>query len=302
MGLAVVGANRRVSVPREHAEEELELRRRLEERVAFHVEEDVAGRGRREKAEAFLLNGLEQVSDELAGVAAVELEPGLVAEPLEHGPSEPLDLQFGRRRGELRKLLDAGTVQPLDLIPPNRGDERQVVVVLPLFPADRDEVAARAVVAGPGIEVGRRRVEVRAEPPLRGAEERIEVTGSVGLDDPGAGHNVQPLGKPSLDLFDLVRVEDKLKHSRRFRGARELGVPGFVAPIPELGGLVDADDEVGQPAPPVAREGRLVDHLDAVAHRLLCRACRLIEPAVAECDPDDLAPFRLQPGEVRRFV
>jgi hypothetical protein len=204
-----------------------------------------------------------------------------------------------RERGE---RLDARLAQPLDLVAPHAGDERQVVVPLPAPGADGDEVAARAVLDRPGIEARGRRLEVLLQPPLRDPEEGVEVGRPVGLDDTGARHDVQPLGQPPLDPPDLLRVEDELEHGRRFPRPRELRVPGLVAPPAEVGRLVDADDEVGEPAPALAREDGLVDDLGAVAHRLLGERGGLVEVAPTEPDLDDLAALGLELGEVRPLV
>lgn len=59
--VAIARADRPVLAVGEDAEQELELVRRLEERIALHVEKDVAGRGRRQKSEATLILGREQV-------------------------------------------------------------------------------------------------------------------------------------------------------------------------------------------------------------------------------------------------
>ena len=65
------------------AEEVLEPARRLVERVALEVEPDVAGRRRRKQPEAAVLLVREQVEAPFARPLEVELERGLVTEPLE---------------------------------------------------------------------------------------------------------------------------------------------------------------------------------------------------------------------------
>ena len=198
----------------EHAEQELEPAGGLEERVALHVEEEVAGRGRRQEAEAALVLRLEQAAGELVGAAAVELEAGLVAQRVEHRRRDAGHVEGRRRLRQADEGLDADAVQLLDVVAPDRGDERQVVVVLPALAADGDVVAPRAVPAGPRVDVGRRG-EVRAEPALRGAQEGREVARAVGLDDHRAGHDVEPLRHAALDPRDLLRVEGQLEHGGR---------------------------------------------------------------------------------------
>jgi hypothetical protein len=109
---------------------------------------------------------------ELTRAAAVELERGLLAELGERLGAELLDARVGGGR-EALEGRDAGRVEPLDLRPPDPGDEREVIVPLPLRLAAREELAERAVVDR--VRVGRPlvfdRVEKpRLEPPVVGQE------------------------------------------------------------------------------------------------------------------------------------
>ena len=114
-----------------------------------------------------------------------------------------------------------------------------------------------------------------------------------------------------------LAVEAELEDEVGLGAAGELGVGDLVAPVAEVGGALDPEEEVGVAAQAVREEGRLVDHLGAGAHRLLglaaaaSRAAR--EPlsgAVRGLTPDDvrrqgeeiaaanveLAPFRVLRG------
>jgi hypothetical protein len=66
----------------------------------------------------------------------VELKRGLVAKPLEHRRREPRDPEVGGRVRKGSERLDAGPVEPLDLVAPDPRDERQMVVLLPAPAAD----------------------------------------------------------------------------------------------------------------------------------------------------------------------
>ena len=147
----------------------------------------------------------------------------------------------------------------LDLVAPDRRDAREVVVVLPALAADGDEVAARAVLARPRVRLGPL-LDVRAQPPLRGAQDRRRRR-PAGRSRPRscrARRAAARAAAPGSRAISL-RVPGELEHRRRLRAARELRVVRLVAPRAEVGRLVDADDEVGAPAPAVARERRLVD-------------------------------------------
>ena len=140
--------------------------------MALEVEPDVARARLGHEREAAL--GLErQVLDAvLAGAAAVELELGLVAEAGERLRRGCFGTRVsGREVAERLERRDPGRGEPLDLRPRDAGDERQVVVPLPLLLAEREEVAEPAVLDR--VRVGRRAVldgveEARAEPPVEG--------------------------------------------------------------------------------------------------------------------------------------
>ena len=99
-----------------------------------------------------------------------------------------------------------------------------------------------------------------------------------------------------------MRVERELENRVRLRAPRELRVPGLVGEGAEPGRLVDADEEVGDPAPALGREDALVDDVDACAERLLGAAGSLGEPVLTEADLDDLASLFDEPREEGRLV
>ena len=178
-----------------------------------------------------------------------------------------------------------------------------MVVVLPPVAADGDVVAPRAVPARPRVDVGRLPRGTCGAGAARCAGTRREVGRAVGLDDHRAGNDVEPLGQAALDAGDLLRVEGQLEHRGRLRGARELGVPDLVAPGAEAGRLVDADQEVGPPAPAVAGERGLVDDVGPGAHRLLGgRARPAANPPSSNVIVDDVAAVAVQLREERRLV
>ena len=106
------------------------------------------------KPEPPLLLGLEQVDADLVLAVAVELQRSLVAERLERVRREPADAQIGRSLREPGERRHVDRLELSDLVAPDRGDPRQVVVVHPALPADRGELAARAVLARPRIGLG----------------------------------------------------------------------------------------------------------------------------------------------------
>ena len=145
------------------AEQVLEPALRLVPGVALEVEPDVARRRLGQKREPAL--GLDREHDvlQLAGLPAVELEPGLLVELRERLGAELRDLGLLCRR-ETRERGDVGGREPIDLRPPDPRDEREVVVALPLLLAAREELAERAVVDR--VRVGRLPVLDHVEEPL----------------------------------------------------------------------------------------------------------------------------------------
>ena len=120
-----------------------------------------------------------------------------------------------------------------------------------------------------------------------------------------AEDDVDALRLDALHGRQQLAVEAELDDEVGLGAAGELGVGDLVAVLAELGGAVDAKEEVGVAAQPLAQEGRLVDHLGADAHRLLGAGGGLEQGgmrAVALGDPDDLPAVGLQRGEVAILV
>ncbi len=169
--------------------------------------------------------------------------------------------------------------------------------------AESGEVADPAVVDGVGIRI--RAVRDRVDEPRAGsAVERGEVGRAEVLLDPGAENDLHPLGEHALDPLELVRVERELEDVRRLGArARELRVPRLVRERAEARGLVETDEEVGDPAPAVRGEDALVDDLRSCPKRFLGEARGFLEvDVVALDDLDDLAAVGAETREERRLV
>ena len=106
-----------------------------------------------------------------------------------------------------------------------------------------------------------------------------------------------------LDSRDLLAVEAELEDVGGLGVAGELGVERLVAPCAERGGRLDAHQEVGLPAPPVAREDTLVDDVDALFHGRDGLAGGALPVAVGlELDRPDGLPLIDKRAQVRVLV
>src|SRR5262249_9109870 len=106
-----------------------------------------------------------------------------------------------------------------------------------------------------------------------------------------------------LDGGDCSRVEAELEDVGGLLRPGQLGVEGFVAPVPQRGRLVDAFEEVGTASPVALHECRLVDDLGAGAHGFFGRSSGGGEiPTVVANDIDYLAALGMQVGQVGGFV
>ena len=133
--------------------------------------------------------------------------------------------------------------------------------------AERLEVADAALRAGERLGLGRRADEL-LEPLADAAVVRAELARRERLLRLVPEQHVDVRRLEPLDPRDLLAVEAELEDVGGLRVAGELGVERLVAPRAERGGRLDAHQEVGLPAPAVAREDALVDDVDAVPHRL----------------------------------
>ena len=187
--------------------------------------------------------------------ASAELELGLEADALEplglRCAARPSDPSCGERR---HALLD----QRLGMRAPQPGDERQVVVVDTLLPADLLEVADRAVVARPAVCLGPS-VECGEKPLAHATVVRAELDDAEALALTAPVLDVEALDRNALDPFDLLGVEAELEDMRRLRGARQLRIDRLV-PAARL-----QLEEIGEPAPPavLGDEVRLIDRRPA---------------------------------------
>ena len=185
------------------------------------------GSGRRPRPR--FSSGREQMDEDLVLAVPVELQRRLVTQRLERVRRESADAEAGGRLREPRQRRHVNRRELRDLVAPDRGNARQVVVIDPPLPADRGELTARAVVARPWVRLGPL-VHVPTQPPLRCTQVGVDVAGPVGLDLARAENDVDALRAAPLDRRDFVRVPRELEHRGRLRGTRELRVVRLVAP------------------------------------------------------------------------
>ena len=296
-----VVARRRV-VLRQQAEEEVQPPRRLPERVALDVEDDVARRGSRQPLEALLRLCAQRMPRQGARRAPMQLQPGLIVQRVVRPRRQVGDLRLCRRRRQLGQRADARRPQPRDLIALDAGHQHQVVLAPPPLVAHLAELAQRAVVDR--VRLGGRGAAERGE---EAAAHASVVGGEVGVAQPpalaDAEQHVHRDRCRLLDGGDRLAVEAELQHVRRLLGARQLGVQRLVAPRSQRGRLLDPLEEVRAPAPVAQHERRLVDDLRPRAHGLERGACRALEvPAIRADHVDDLLALRAQRGQMRGLV
>ena len=104
------------------------------------------------------------------------------------------------------------------------------------------------------------------------APDRPDVGGVVGdaqvihIAGAAAERHVHQLRAQALENGELLRVQAQLQHRRALGVPRELRVPDLVAPRPELARRLDAAQEVGEAKPPPVEERGLVDDRRPGAH------------------------------------
>ena len=202
----------------------------------------------------------------------------------------------------------------LDLRLADPRDEAQMIVGAPARVAARPPRADLAVLHGLGVGVDRsatragpRRIRRRAaverglEAPLHEpvvslvVREPMRLGGEavVGRDD------VRELRPDALKRREQLRVHAQLQHGARARLGRELRVRDLVRPAAERARPLDFAQEVRAAVPARVAEGRLVDHVRAVAHR----GRRALAAAGLVRDLDDSqVPRRTQMREIRVLV
>jgi hypothetical protein len=234
--------------------------------VALEIEPHVARIRLRQEREPAVRLRREQVDAMLAGAPAMNLELGLVAQLGERLGTDLRDARVGRSGAERLHRLDAAGDEPVVLQPRHAGDERQMVVALPLLLAARQELAQRAVLDR--IRVGRRAAvlhdgeEALAHAPVVGGE----VLGPEALALPGAGNDVHRPRRATRDPRHLLAVEGELEHVSRPSVPSQLRIDDLVGPV-RL-----PLDEVGLPEPPPVGQDRLVDDVGTAKKRSLGRS------------------------------
>ena len=152
--VAVVRPQRLVAVLGERAEQVLEALS-APVRIALDVEEHVARRRRRQPREAAAGGAGQPLVQRHVGVAALDLQPRLLAQPGERGGRDAGQRDAGRHVGQLGDAPHAGRLERDRLRARDRRDQREVVVVAAAVAAARPPVAVGAVLDG--IRVRRRR-------------------------------------------------------------------------------------------------------------------------------------------------
>ena len=223
-------------VPEDDPEEVLEPA--FLQRIALHVEEDVALVRRREARQAApgLRCRRQDLVPALLRLPLSELKGRLLAEPLERLGLDSLDARAGGRLRQRGKGRDARLGQPLDLRPADVRDLHEVIVREPLRFAPVPPVADRTALARVGVGGPLRRVDVREEARLQ----RRVVVGVVGDPERAllavAEDEVRHRRRCSLRGGEQIGIEDELEQRARLRGAGELGVHHLVAVVAEGGG------------------------------------------------------------------
>src|SRR2546421_5488126 len=120
----------------------------LEQRIAFHVEEEIAGARPRQSRESLAVNGRHQLVAVLAVAALAVLQSRLGAQPLQRIRLQAGDRGCRRKRRELRHRCHARRVELLDLSAGDAGHETQVVGCRPFSLAALPPAAQTTGTAG----------------------------------------------------------------------------------------------------------------------------------------------------------
>ncbi len=248
----------------------------------------------------------------LAAAAGAELEGGLLVQALQHGE---VDAGRGELLGaaERRERVEAGGAQQVPLAAGDAGDEAEVVVGDAALVAEGAPAADGAVGDRLGVGVAAGVAQLGEEAVADAAEVGGELGEAEGALLPRAEDDVDALRLGALRGGEQLAVEAELEDEVGLGAAGELGVGDLVAVGAEVGGTVDAEEEVGVAAQGAGgavlggpEEGRLVDHVGTGAQRLLgLRGSGLQRGARAvlgHLDPNDLAAPRppAPPGTAAR--
>ena len=113
---------------------------------------------------------------------------------------------------------------------------------------------------------------------------------------------MHPLGTPTLEALKLVGVEEQLEDVARLWVAPELRVVHLVGPRPEVGRLVDANQEIRVPEPAVAGETPLMKDPAALAHRGDRALRALLDGGALVVERYDVEPLGDEPSDNRILV
>ena len=251
---------------------------------------------------------IDELEEDLTGRLAGQLDPSLVPDLLEGRLADRLDRRTWRARPQGAPRRHPRLDKVATLCPGDPRHERQVIVRPTLVRADAVPAADLAVLHRIRIrDRGRRAaedpgLEARLDRPVVG---RV-VGDPVGMADAVAGDDVHRLRRDALELLQAIRIRAHLEEGRRLDPPGELRVGDLVAPVAEIAGAVDSEEEVRVATPSAVEEGCLEDHVATGAHRGNCLFLGRPELGrrlrVASLDLVDGAALRPERGEMRRLV
>ena len=247
------------------------------QRVAFHVEEQVAGVGPGQAGEPMAVIRRDQLDFVLAGLPLLELQGRLGTEPGEYARVQVRDARFRGRFRQGGEGFDARRLELVRLGPLDVGHQAKVVVLLPPEAQALLPMAFRAVGAGLRIRSGRRSLGEL----LQAASGLSDVGREVA--DVKARLRAVAEGQPDLlrdqplAFAEQVGIDAELDEVSGLRLAGQFRVGRLVAVRPQGGRPVRLHQEVGQPLPFVAGQCRLVDHVRAAAERIVGQADAVFE-------------------------
>ncbi len=244
------------------------IRGRPPQRVALHVEEDIAGRWGRESLKATARRRFPQFECRPAFDPPPQLHCRLGAQFREGRLRHSRDRRGRAPRRQRFERHHTGRLKLPDLRARDARNEPQMVIRQPLIIAALAPSALLALRTRLRIGVqGRgssKRSQCISQPPevarIVGVAERT--LGSV------AEHDRHRSRIPPLHFRDQPAIEAQLQHVARLRLASELRVENFVAPATQSRRLVDAPQEVGSTEPAWELQSCLEDDRCASMHRL----------------------------------